>query len=57
MRYKNDAPITLYVVVDTEWGDGVVTRTNLQAARSQAQAWTRETGRVHVVRKYDQRGI
>lgn len=57
MRYKNNGPVALYVVMDTELGNVVSTHTNLRAARSLAENGNQAKGvGRYVVLTYDQRG-
>lgn len=56
MRYKNNGPVTLYVVVDVDYGDVEDTYTNKARAHGHARVAADETGRKFCVLTYDQRG-
>lgn len=53
MKYKNNGPVTLYVVIDSEWGSVQKTYTNKQAALQHVK----EAARPLILLTYDQRGV
>lgn len=55
MRFKNNGPITLYVVMDVQYGNVVKTRTNKVQAIRDAKTFEVVTKRTHKVLTYDQR--
>lgn len=58
MKFKNNAPITYHVVIDTKYGNHTNAFTNLHLARLDVRALNKlseEKGRYKVI-TYDQRG-
>lgn len=55
MRFKNDGPVTLYILVDTTTGEVIGTYTNLRVARSSRKRFYNLLSSC-VIFTYDQRG-
>lgn len=56
MRYKNEGPITLYAVVNTDTGKVIVSFTTMREARQQVTHLNKNLPDKHVMLTYDQRG-